>query len=305
MKFGGYTFVILVILIFFSSWDVFAQKKVVTKDSIVEEVVYEYDTIYVDDIRLNLDTIHLPKPIVKTIAQPEYKSFVFHAFEPKNSDTVLFFISLGISPYTTFSDFTKSSTVANITIRHNKKVSQGISISGGLIKRKWVSDINFDYKRYSELLEQTIPQTYLDTLDNGNEIFYRSIDGQLRSEIKNQYQFCQLFGELGYKFNLNRFYLLPIILIGGGYNISQKNFYLDTIALKTLAISSENKARFYAMYGASCQIGYDLKNRTNIFVNLYYQHISLKKELHPYKYRDITGLGLGITYFFKIKPYKK
>jgi hypothetical protein len=215
------------------------------------------------------------------------------------ADTANFFVSSGISAFTTLYNLSKSTTVNGITVKQDEKYFPSYYFGFGFVKSRFVYAINTEYRQYSEVLQQTIPKNWKDTLDNGNEIYYRSIDGQLKSVIKNQYRFLQINTSVGYKLKLKNFTFTPQALIGVGFNLEENDYLLDTLAQKISVIKSTSKADKFLFAGVSCPLGYHFKNGAAIFLKPEWQHFFIAQNTNPLKYRDIFGLSFGMAYSFK------
>jgi hypothetical protein len=292
------------------SLHIFSQNKTVVKDTIIEEIIYEYDTIYIDDTKLRIDTLYFPKPVIFRLPSNSIKPIQSNAIQKYplhivKYDSLIIFISSEFSGYTSINNFEKTKSISNNILKYDKKVFPKYSLTAGVKKGKFFYAINAEYGTYCEVLEHEKPITWKDTLDNKNEIFYRNISGQYKSIITNQYSFLHFNLSFGYYFEKKLYYILPQLILGAGFNFAQKNFYYDDSEEQISEIPSKNKAGNYGVAGIQCQVGYTLQHAINIYLNPSWHHCFIKTIEHPLGYRDIIGLGLGVSYSFNLKTNTK
>lgn len=300
---GSFLRVIFAVCLVLAFNKIFSQSKTIIKDTVIEEIVYEYDTIYIDDIKLNIDTIYnslKPRfPLLPILVKPELTlaKFLNTPIYPYK-DTLMFSVSLGISAYT----ITNYTSESNTSIKYNLSTGQNIFPSLcfgiGFMKGKMKYGISAEYRQYSEVLKHTIPENWQDTLDNANEIYYRDINGQLSSIVKNQYKFVHLTTSMAYKIGGNYFSVVPTALIGAGFNLEQKNFYLDTLAKKIVEIPKVDKAGTFLSLGIALPIVYSNKKNIDFYIKPEWQHFFIATNSHPLSYRNMFGLSFGVAYSF-------
>ena len=279
----------------------FSQRKIIYKDTIIEEVVYEYDTIYIDKLEQKIEPISNPKSGLFFLPEESKLESSILIKRPITNSKYTFktYMSFEISAFSTFYNFSKKSTINSITVIQDEKFFPTYSLDLGFEKERLNYVINIEYRQYSEVLQQTKPLNWKDTLDDGNEIYYRIIDGQLKSVIKNQYRFLQISNSVGYRLRASRFTITPNFIMGVGFNLPQKNFYLDTITNKIALLTSANKTNPFFILGFSSHVNYDVGNGYYLFIKPELEHLFIAPNAHPLKYRDIFGLSFGLIYFFK------
>jgi hypothetical protein len=291
-----------IIYVFVNSSSSFSQQKPIIKDTVVEEIVYEYDTIFVNDIKIRIDTLHSPKSksYLLDVTQPKFsilKSKLPELYSPnkKVSVSVLF----GLSAFSAQTSSFENKLVNGNALVQDVSFFPSVSYSFAYTKSNWVYSFSFEYRTYSEVLMHTMPLNWSDTLDNGSEIFYRSIDGQLKSEIKNQYRFLHLNTAFGYRLGTLNFSVIPQAIIGAGFGLSQQNYLLDTLALKVVEINSVNKTGLFFTLGASCLVGYSIKKNISLYLKPEWQNFFINENVHPITYRNIFGINFIVAFSFR------
>jgi hypothetical protein len=301
MRFWHFYNYAIIFFLSFISFNAFSQKNTVIRDTIVEEFVYEYDTVYIEDTKLNIDTLIAPKPLYPLLPSRPIglaSSNVIQKYPIVGAapDSLIVFFSFEASGYSTIHNFENNTYINENTIKYNKKVFPNFSFITGIIKRKICYALSLEYVNYSEVLEHEKQKKWYDTIDNQNEIFYRTIYGRYKSVITNQYRFLHLNTCFGYNIEKGQFYFLPQLSIGAGFSILQKDYYYDNMKESIMEIPKKNKADIYAIAGINCQIGWLFKRVIKLYLKPYWQHCLINTSLHPIGYRDIYGLGLGVTY---------
>jgi hypothetical protein len=298
MKFAFNSHLILLFLFVNICSVSFAQKKKVVVNKIVEEIEYKYDTIFIEEIEQRIDTFRVSskKPKIET-------SFYPNKLHPVNSlnrfsikkDSTLFFIGGGLINYAPILNTSKINS-NGLTAKSKCLISNGIGIELGVAKTNMLYSIQAEYKVYNESLTQVVPKFWQDTLDNGSEIYYRNIDGQLVSIIQNKHQFLQVSTAVGYQYRLALFSILTQAVIGSCFDISDKSYFYNMQSQKVESISQP--ANIYLVTGAACSVVYYYNKSLAFALKAHYQHSFIKSSNYPLSYRDELGVDIGVVYLF-------
>jgi len=285
-----------ILFFIFYSFQCLAQKKVVYDTVRVEVVEYEYDTVYQDE--KTVDTISVQKG-VDTIHKTAEKTQSIEVATPitpsKNKNTLNYFFSACGGFYSTLN---QSTTLSNQNSSTTKTVFPNYEIDIGAKRNKWIFAVGFSEMLYSENISYSSTILKYDSIDNGNEIFYRTIEEQKTIQIKNRYRFIQSFLKIGRTFQKNSFSVVPQFLCGISLPISQTEYaVVDSI----FDVTTNSLYSIGLVTGLELECMYLTPLQVAISVKPFVKYCANANDKMPFLLNTIVGVNMGITYFLNKK----